>query len=243
MRALITDAVAIPLLSVETTPKGFTETISFQATFQNLLKYESKLADSAGFGFRCRPDFINKTITFEVYKGLDHSENQSVRTRVTFSDGYRNVDNAVYTENDQLLKTVCFVGGQGEGANRTWVVTGDNTLTGLARREVKLDATNINANDLSTDAYKAKLSERGESLLTSEDILIQNFECDAVPNGNFVYKTHYDLGDIVTIRKESWGIKVDLRIKEVTESYEHGNIRIIPTFGNAVPGVCRFLTR
>lgn len=235
MRQLVTTfASDIPLLELGE-EKGFTDKITFQVTFQNLLKYEGKLADSANLGFRCAPDFDNRKIVFDVYKGLDHSENQSDRVRVTFSDAYRNLSSSDYTENDQLLKTVCYVGGQGEGSERVWVVVGDDTLDGLARREVKLDATDINPEGLTDAAYRTQLQERGKALLENTDILVKSFESKTIPDGNFKYKTHYDLGDIVTIRKDNWGISVDLRITEVTETYEHGKMEILPTFGNPLP--------
>lgn len=224
----------IPLLELGT-DHGFTETVSFQATYQNLLKLETKLAESVGYGFRCIPDYDAKTITFDVYKGLDHSENQSERVRVVFSNEYKNLNNSVYTENDQLYKTTCFVGGQGEGEDRTWVKAGDHTLEGLARREVRLNATDINPESLTQEEYEAKLEEKGNDLLTNTDILVQSFECDVLPMGNFIYKTHYDLGDIVTLKKENWGLSLDLRITEITEVYEKGKITISPTFGNPLP--------
>lgn len=242
MRTLVQNALAIPLMTIYNTSgnqpgqlHGYTEEISFQATYQNLLRYETKLANSAGMGFRCIPDFIGKKIIFDVYKGLDHSEHQSERVRVIFSDEYRNINNTVYTENDQLLKTVCYVGGQGEGADREWVIVGDNTLTGLARREVKLDATDISPDGLSTTEYRAKLRQRGEELLKNEDILISSFESDTLPRANFIYKEHYDIGDIVTVSKEKWNVSKDLRITEITEVYEQGRAVITPVFGNPLP--------
>lgn len=243
MRTLVYDAAIddtnpekfpIPLLQLGT-DHGFTETITFQATYQNLLKYETKLAEAAGFGFRCIPDFDNKTITFDVYKGLDHSENQSERVRVIFSNEYKNLNNALYTENDQLYKTTCFVGGQGEGTDRVWVKVGDHTLTGLNRREVKLNATDITPESLTEEEYKAKLVERGEDLLQNTDILVQSFDCDVMPNGNFIYKTHYDIGDIITVKKENWGLSLDLRITDLTEIYEKGKVTVSPTFGTPLP--------
>lgn len=234
MRTLITNAAAIPLLELGEL-QGYSDTVTFQATYQNLLKYESKLADSVGWGFRCVPDFVDKKIVFEIYKGLDHSENQSDRIRVVFSEGFNNLNGAQYTENDQLLKTVCYVGGQGDGDDRTWVTVGDTTATGLALREVKLDATDINPNNLTPAQYEDKLRQRGDELLKNSDILIQSFECEAIPNGNFIYKTHYDLGDIVTLKKDSWGLSMDLRITEMTEIYERNKTIVTPTFGNALP--------
>jgi len=234
MRTIITNAVPIPLLELGTV-KGFTDEITFQATYQNLLKYEIKLAESASLGFHCIPDFSEKKIIFDIYKGLDHSESQSDRVRVTFSDGYQNITSSDYTANNQLLKTVCYVGGQGEGSARVWVIVGDDTLTGLARREVKLDATDISPDGLTTQEYKAKLREQGRALLEEQDILVNSFECSTMPDGNFKYKEHYNLGDIVTIKKESWGLSTDLRITEISEIYEHGKATIVPTFGNPLP--------
>lgn len=234
MRTIIENAAEIPLLELGEL-QGYTEEITFQATYQNLLTYESKLADSATLGFRCTPDFVDKKIIFNVYKGLDHSENQSDRVRVTFSDEYKNLNSVVYTENDQLLKTVCYVGGQGEGDEREWVIVGDNASTGLERREVRLDATDISPDDITYSEYRDLLTQRGVDLLENQDILIKSFECKTIPNGNFIYKMHYDLGDIVTLKKESWGLSIDLRITAVTEVYEHGTMKIEPTFGNPLP--------
>lgn len=233
MRTILSNAVAIPLviLGME---QGYTETITFQATYKNLLTYENKLADSIGAGFRFRPDFTAKTITFEIYKGLDHSVRQSDRTRVVFSEDFNNINNAKYSENDQLYKTVAYVGGQGEGDNRTWVTVGDDAGTGLERREVALSASDVSPDDLTTTEYQNKLKQRGEDLL-NKDVISASFECTTIPDGNFEYQKHYDLGDIVTVRKADWGIDADLRLKEITEVYEHGKRTLSPVFGDALP--------
>lgn len=234
MRELVVNAAPIPLLELGEV-QGFTECVTFQATYQNLLKYESQLADSIGIGFRCSPDFVNHKIIFNLYRGLDHSINQSERVRVVFSEEYKNINRAVYKENDQLLKTVCYVGGQGEGSERVWVVVGDDTLTGLERREVRLDAADIDPTDLTEVEYEAKLAQRGEQLLANDDIMVDSFECDTIPTGNFVYKNHWNLGDIVTLQRESWGLSKNIRITEITEAYEHGKATITPTFGSPLP--------
>lgn len=230
MRTILENAVAIPLVELGEL-QGFTETVTFQSTYRNLLKLESTLAKGFGFGFRFRPDFTNKKIYFEVYKGLDHSASQTDRTRVIFSDQYNNIKGAQYFENEQILKNVCYVGGEGEGQDRVWVVVGDDTLTGLERREMSYNASGINSDDLTQEQYLAKLQQAGENAL-NENSLVQTFECDTEPEGNFIYKTHYDLGDIVTEKKESWGLSLDLRLTEITEVYEHGKATIIPTFGS-----------
>lgn len=233
MREILSNAAAIPNVQLADL-QGYTETVSFQATYKNLLDYEEKLAKFANYGFRFRPDFSDKTITFEIYKGLDRTFNQVDRNRVIFSGGFNNLLEAKYTVNDQNYKTVCYVGGKGEGSARTIVVAGDDTLTGLDRREVFLSATDVSDENLTTAQYQAALLQRGNNELQS-DILVSSVECTTDANSNFKYKQNYDLGDVVVIRKENWGISVDMRITEIMEIYEYGAMKVSPVFGNPLP--------
>lgn len=147
MRTILNNAVAIPLVELGEL-QGFTDTVTFQATYKNLLAYETKLAKSAGLGFRFRPDFENKKIIFEVYQGLNKSRNQTDRAFVEFSDRFDNLENAEARLNDQLYKNVGYVGGQGEGLERVFVQVGDDSLTGLERRELFIDAKDIQEEDV-----------------------------------------------------------------------------------------------
>lgn len=231
MRQLLSDAVPIPRVQLGEL-QGFEETISFQATYKNLLNYEEKLAKSAGLGFRFRPNFDEKKIYFEIYRGTDRTTAQGVNNRVTFSESYNNLNNTIYRENDQLLKTVAYVGGEGEGSARTIVKVGD--ATGLDLREVFVDAKDIRKDALSDEQYKASLTTRGQEKL-AEDIVSSSFECDTGADVNYRYKVNYDLGDIVSVRKKAWGITQDQRMTEVQEIYEYGERRIQPTFGDSLP--------
>lgn len=233
MHEIVSRAVALPLVRMGEL-QGFTDRVTFQATYKNVLDYETKLAKFANIGFRMVPDFSNKTITFECYRGLDHSWNQSDRTRVIFSQAYNNIASAVYNENDQLLKTVCFVGGEGEGSARTIAIAGDNSLTGLERREVFINASDLRSEGLTASEYEKNLIQRGNNEL-QHDALAQTFECDTDANRNFMYKRDYDLGDIVTIKKENWGVSADMRMAGLTEVYEYGAVRVSPVFGNPLP--------
>lgn len=233
MREILSMAETIPHVELGEL-KGFTETISFQATYKNLLTYEGKLAVSAGLGFRFVPNFTAKTITFEVYKGVDRSMSQNANHRVIFSDVYNNIDSATYDENDYLYKTVCYVGGRGEGSERTIVVVGDDTGTGVERREMFLGATDITDENITDAEYEAALEQRGLEAL-SKNSLALSFECETAQQGNFNYLTDYDLGDIVTVAKTNWTIKTEQRLTEVTEIYEDGAMKVSPTFGTTLP--------
>lgn len=225
MRAMLTNATAIPLVQQGTT-KGFAETVDFQVTYANLLEIEEKLSKGYGIGFRFTPDFTNKTITFDLYKGVDRSMSQTANARVVFSEQYDNINKSTYSVNDQLYKSVAYV--QGTSVE----IVGSET--GLERRELYVDATDIDDSQMTAEEYTAALQERGAIALDGAG-LSETFESETVPEGNFHYRTDYDLGDIVTVRKEDWGISVDLRITEIQEIYEIGEAKIAPTFGNPLP--------
>ena len=235
MRDILSNAVPIPLVKLGAV-QCFTERVTFQATYKNLQDYETKLAKYANFGYRFRPNFSDKYITFEIYKGLDRTFTQTERPRVVFSEGYNNILSAKYTLNDQLLKNVCYVGGQGEGSARTYAIAGDDSLTGLERREVYINASDISRENLTTAQYIAALVQRGNNEL-KQDIVAESVECVTDANSNFQYRRDYDLGDIVVIRKENWNLLINLRITEITEIYEYGAMKVSPVFGTPLPSV------
>ena len=233
MRQLLSHATAIPLVELGTL-QGFTDTVTFQATYKNLLAYQEKLAESASYGFRFRPDFVAKRIYFEVYKGKDRTLSQSDNSRVVFSETYNNLSNIQLRETDKIYKNCVYVGGQvdEDTGTRTIVSFGTDT-TGLERRELFVDARDLSPDDLTEAEYENKLLQRGhdKALEYSESTAI---ECETNADSNFRYRYDYDLGDVVSVRKQNWGVTLDLRITGIDEVYERGSTRIVPTFGTPI---------
>ena len=195
----------------------------------------TKLSACSNLGFRIRGDYKEKQFVFEVYEGKDHSENQTGNKRVIFSEVYGNINKATFTTNDQNYKTHAIVFGDGEGTARTVMeATIDEAATGWERREIMVDARDIKRDGLTEAQYKAALVQRGTEKLAEYGI-VECLEAVTLPNINFTYKTDYDLGDIVTVNKKAWGIKMDKRITEVQEIYENGGLSIVPTFGDPLP--------
>lgn len=214
-------------------PQGFAEKVEFQATYKNTLSHMEKIARASGLGFRVVPDFKEKTLTFEVYRGKDRTTGQRVNSRVIFSETYNNLNRSKYTYNDELYKTKVIVGGAGEGASRIYVEVGGGS--GLDLREVFLDAKDINKDEMTQAQYLAALQARGEEYLKTSCGITECFESEAEAEVNFIYKQDYDLGDIVTIKKKGWNITTDLRITELQEVYEYAGMYVVPTFGDALP--------
>ena len=132
-----------------------------------------------------------------------------------------------------MYKNVCYVGGQGEGSDRTIVEVGATDSTGLDRRESFLSATDVQSDKITADQYKDALKQRGNAALTNA-IMASSFDATVNPNGNFKYLEDYDLGDVVTVQKEAYGITQNFRITEISEVYENGIYKIEPKFGEGL---------
>ena len=230
MRTLLSNAAEIPNVVLGDVI-GITDTVSFNAQYKGLLDYEQRLAKSAAVGFRFRPDFEKKTITFEIWKGVDRSANQTDRPQVIFSTDYGNLEQIEYSKDNYSYKNVCYVGQFTDGTVTDVYITGDDSLIGLDRRETWLEASDVDKNSLTTDQYQSSMIQRGKDELRSNKCKSSTFDSSVNPDGNFKYLMDYDLGDIVTIRRPEWGIERDERITEINEIYENGIFKIEPTFG------------
>lgn len=234
MRQLVTLA-DIPRVKLGTL-NGFNDKIQFQATYKNTLTYIEKLAQSSNIGFRLVPNFDAKTWTFETYKGIDRSEEQMDRPRVVFSQYNGDIAKAEYTANNQNYYNVCYVGGQGEGSARQVVIYGDNSLTGLERRETFINGSDIEKGELTDTDYNNALLQRGASDL-KEKALVNSLEKEDRQFSNYAYQRDYDVGDIVTNKLELWHIKSSDRVTSVKEVFEHGRMVAVPTLGTPLPSV------
>lgn len=215
--------------------KGLGEKVTLQVSYKDLYTYLTKLSACSNLGFRVRGDYKEKQYYFEVYEGKDHSKNQRENKRVIFSEVYRNINKATFTRNSQNYKTHAIIFGDGEGTTRTVMeATIDQTATGWERRELMVDARDIQRDNLTQAQYIAALMQRGKEKLAEYGI-VECLEAATLPNMNFTYKIDYDLGDIVTVDKKAWGIRIDKRITEIQEIYENGGLSIVPTFGDPLP--------
>jgi len=230
MRKIITENRP-PSNLVFGTAGGYSASCTFQATGKGALAVCTALAKAAPLGFRCRLDVPGKQWVFEVYDGIDRTVTQHGRPYVLFSGEYENIDGPKYETNTTGYANYAYVAGQGEGSARI-VVTVDQT-GGEPRRELWVDARDLQQADGQTDAdYRAQLIQRGTEKL-AETARVENFSADAVDTANFEYLTDWDLGDTVSFEK--WNILLNQRITEVEEIYENGVKTVTPVCGNPLP--------
>ena len=200
--------------------------IDFQATYKNIYDYMCRLSSFSNIGFRLVPNVDSKVYMFEAWAGLDRSESQNINPRYTFSDGNENIEQGSLITSTNNDVNYVLVGGEGEGSARILqeVTKGK---TGFDLYEIFSDQSSLSSDTLSTNEYKNQLKDIGNSLMCEETV---SFEVSATEIGD--YKSKWNLGDIVNIKKEKWGLETTKRIIEVEEVIEEGKKSIFPTFGS-----------
>ena len=86
------------------------------------------------------------------------------------------------------------------------------------------------------------LKARGEKELAVYGLSL-SFESKIKTDGSLRYRTDFDVGDIVTCVDSRWGVRVDARITEMTETYQKGRQEIVATFGDSLPTLMQKIKR
>lgn len=203
-------------------------------------------AKAAKLGIRMRTDARTGAHVFSVYKGRDLTAgNTAGNAPCIFSQEFDNIVEQEYTNSVENLKTTAFVGGEEkEGVARKVAEVG-GSAAGLAREEVFINATDIVQEyedddgeqvTLTDTEYLALLSARGaEELEQYAETL--SFGSKINTFANLIYRTDYDLGDRVTCVNKRWGIRIDVRITEIAETYQNNVEEIDITFGESLPAL------
>lgn len=204
--------------------------VDFQCTYKNVYDYHEKLSKASNISGKIVADLENKRFKYVNYAGKDRTEEQKVNTRYEFSEDKSNLDQTEYTYTRKNMINDVLVGGAGEDtARKLRTVTKVTSSThDFDIRELFVDAKSESDTDLTTAQYNAVLDNIGNQNLKDP---LENFE--ATVHGTD-YRTRWDLGDIVNIKKESWGMASKQRITEVEEVIERGKHNIIPTYGTPV---------
>lgn len=203
-------------------------------------------AKAAKLGIRMRTDARTGAHVFSVYEGRDLTAgNTAGNAPCIFSQEFDNIVEQEYTNSVENLKTTAFVGGEEkEGVARKVAEVG-GSATGMAREEVFINATDIVQEyedddgtqvSLTDTEYLALLSARGaEELEQYAETL--SFGSKINTFANLIYRTDYDLGDRVTCVNKRWGIRIDVRITEIAETYQNNVEEIDITFGESLPAL------
>ena len=216
--------------------KELAEMVNYQISYANLEDEIDNLSNISNLGHRLNLDPNLKVLTFEVFKGIDRSVNQSINPRVVFSEEFDNILEQEFTDSLNNFKNLCLIGGIGEGTGRRLITVGNSA--GLDRYESFNDqkslSNEVDSVVMSDTDYNNLLIGKGNETL-AESSEIQTFESKVNTSSNLVYKIDYDLGDIVTCISKKWNVTISPRITEIEEVYEEQGQQINPTFGTNIP--------
>ena len=130
-----------------------------------------------------------------------------------------------YVSSIQSYKNVAHVLGEGEGSARVSEDVG--TETGLLRRELYVDARDLQSENISGN-YHEELKTRGVEKL-NENGIIESFNGDVDAFTSYIFGVNYTIGDIVEIENE-YGLTSKMRITEIIRSQDSNGFEVCPTF-------------
>lgn len=171
----------------------------------------SALASEIGFTI----DFDNNTglMTFYLYEGED-------RRNLIFSERNLILQNANLYRSKENYKNIALVAGEGEGKKRKMVTVtqGDEEPTALQRRELWVDARDVQKLDGENNKkYNNRLTLRGVEKL-EEHIETITAEGKLINFGRYKIREDFDLGDIITIQNQFF--TATARITEIIQSWD-----------------------
>ena len=212
---------AIPGLDLMLVDQGRGGTVQVRARFQGLLEILESIALQTGLGWDVIYSFDTDEFLFDVLEGTDRS------AEVLLSPRLGNCLIAGYRACLSDAPTLAVVAGQGEAELREVVEVG--TATGWDRREVFIDARDLDDPAALTARGEERLAEVGETT---------TLEVEYHPTPTYRYMTDFDLGDIVSA--EYPGVcTMQARIVAVTEQYPSG--RIVLGLGKEWPDLVSLL--
>lgn len=221
--------------------------ISFQKTGGEVYDSLLNVATEAELGFSVLFRPREKKLIFKVIEGVDRTaalRSGEGSPLVVFSTDLEDILSSSYYTNDQDLKSVAYVVGEGEGTERKTIISGDNASPGFLRREIYVDARDLQSEIshedgtitiINEDDYRDMLNDRGKEKL-AKHVVTESFEAKmrVVGDVQYQYNVDYFKGDKVLVQDTNLDVQVIATISEVSENYDD-EYELIITFGYEYP--------
>jgi len=183
--------------------------------------------------YRCYVDYETGKLHFQIYQGVDRTQSQSENNFVVFSPAWRNMKKLTVTSDNSNYYNYFVAGGQGEGADRVYVVI--DLSAGEPMRQKFLDMRDVEkAEDMTAAQYEAVLIAKAVERAASY-VDIKNVEFDADTSRSFQYLVDYDLGDKCDIIIDKMRLAFEARIIEVLETWTKNVHKVTLVFGDKIP--------
>lgn len=209
--------------------KGLPQRYDGQISWGSVLDAETKVAQRCGLGYRITVG-KDQTETFDVYCGTDRTDPNGPDYIGCLSDTAGILSGVTLLSEDAMACNVAIVAGEGEGADRKVVEV--DLSNGHPRKETYVDASGVSSkystaepdgstteHNLSPEEYMAVLREHGM------DAIIQSWTgvklTAELRQSMLLFGKDYDLGDILPLRVEKYGLCVKVRLSQITIIYEN----------------------
>jgi len=219
MRSLVAAAKPWPRLELGI-EYGFDTTFDKQTSGGSLFSYCQTIGQACDLGFRVILDGsgADKRLLFECFRPTFDPNNR-------YSSKWGNLLNAGWSFADTDYANVALVQGAGEGDQRATCWVGDVDSTGADRREMYIDARDIQADKekgetTASQSYLAKLADRGGQKLLAQ-LRTGSIEFDVDDDALAV-------GDVLRVSLPQLGYTAMVRVADIiTESQSSGTTRTI----------------
>lgn len=197
-----------------------------------------EIATTYEVGMEISLDLITSTdrlLGFRTYKGLDRTSNQTVNSIVRFSPEMDSFTNIKEIESAAKQKTLAFVWASADNDDLNPLKTepGIADILGLDYVGFDLRAMLVFADDITTDQVGSSanllevLNNRAQDAVTSNPY-VQAIDGEIVPDSQFQYGVHYNLGDLIEVEGNSGLVQV-ARVTEYIRSQDAAGKKAYPT--------------
>lgn len=217
--------------------------LTYQKTGGEVYDACLSLGTDTEIGFNIVFDPENSRLVFVVVQGVDRTNNQSEVEPIELSTDLSDIVSNSYYNSNTDLKTVALVAGEGESAGRKRVISGVESGVGFLRRELYVDARDLQSTStdesgqqtqMSEAEYNAVLVQRGDEKL-AECQIVETFDAKIFAQGiSHQFGVDYDIGDKVTVRDDRLHVVVDARVTNAEETYKD-TYELVLTFGYERP--------
>lgn len=193
----------------------------------------ASLSQESEIGHRILFDADTGNMVFDVYLGLDRTDGQKINNPAIFSAAYENLKSGQYRRSTLSSTNVALVAGTNK--DKATVFTSTGSATGLARRELYVQASSVSQSledgtVLTAAQFVTALRQYGKEKLAAA-APVESADAQIEATGNLKYKVNYDLGDLVTVRFDEWGVGANVRLTEMQEITEESGTTVYAVFG------------
>lgn len=215
--------------------------IRYQVTGKSLSDIFQPLSETYDIGYEVYLNMEEKAFEFTLFRGKDLTiGNKDGNKPVIFGTDFNNILKSEYVSDNNNYRNVAYVAGEGEGENRVVVEVKQTESAGFFRREIVVDARDIQkANSISRmtdEEYNELLQQRGKEKL-SEFRKVESYDAELMSDARtgFVYGKDYFLGDTVSVIDKNLGVMLSAKITEATITFAEDGYTVEPTFGFGLP--------